>query len=197
MKQYIVIGILTVVLIVLIALTTLLALNDFSIANIDILSIKGMQNKKQELTLKEAELTVAEVGFQSATSALQNAKDAYAASKNKYDAITDEQIETIKEATKEDHYYIDWLWIVVGEYAEENNLTLNVIDSRTGNSDVDSAQGTIKIKVLGRYEDIANFVFEIENDNELRFKLDNMAMEYSKDNKVIATFDVLSMEVLF
>ena len=172
-----------------------MALNTISFGEVSVLSVSDMQKQKQDLVLEEANLMIAKSQFDVATSNLLTAQNAYKTSRDKYNSITEDDIQTIKEATKEDHYYVDWLWIVIGEYAKNNNLTLKIIDPRAGEQA--SNKGTVQINVIGRYQDIANFVFEVENDNELRFKLDNMSMTYNSDNKVSTTFDVLGMEVLF
>lgn len=195
MKQYIIAGALALVLILLIVATTWITLDTFSIGDISLLSISDMQAKKQELEVETANLITVTSTFDLSKTNLEDAQDKYKEVRDEYNSISQSDIETIKEATKEDHYYVEWLWIVLGEYAEDNNLELNVIDPRKGTEE--SAQGTLQIKLLGRYQDIANFVFEVENDAELKFKLDNMVMQYSSNNKVSATFDVLSMEVLF
>lgn len=195
MKQYIYIGALALCLLLLIAGTTTLLLKTVNIGDLSILSVKEMKEKRQDLEIAKIDLDSTKLQFDAANLRLETSKKAYITAKDSYNNITDDQIETIKEATKEEHYYIDWLWIVLGEYADQNNLTLHVVDSRTGSEA--SKQGTVQIQVLGRYSDITNFVFEVENDVELKFKLDNMSMEYSSDNKVSAKFDVLSMEVLF
>ena len=54
----------------------------------------------------------------------------------------------------------------------------------------------IKITIKGRYANVADFVFDVENDKSLRFKLDNIKMTYAGDNEIQATFDVLSLSVL-
>ena len=54
----------------------------------------------------------------------------------------------------------------------------------------------IVLVVKGRYANVADFVFDVENDKSLRFKLDNIKMSYSGDNTIQATFDVLSLSVL-
>jgi len=195
MKQYIILGVLTLVLILLIVGTVFVALKTVNFGDVSILSISDMQKQKQELQLEEANLVIIKSQFDVARNSLESAQSAYKASRDRYNNITEQDIETIKEATKEDHYYVEWLWIVLGDYAKDNKLTLKVFDPRTGEEK--SAEGTVQINVVGRYQDIANFVFEVENDDELRFKLDNMLMTYSTDNKVSATFDVLGMEVLF
>lgn len=195
MKQYVITGVLTLTLILLIAGLTFVTLKTVSIGNIKALSIEDMKAKDVELEIAMAELEVAKVQYNAANVNLESAKKAYDTAKNAYNNISEDKIETIKEATREEHYYIDWLWIVLGEYAESNDLVLSVIDPRQENEK--SAEGTVKIKLIGRYSDITDFVFEVENDNDLKFKLDNMLMEYDGNNKVSATFDVLSMEVLF
>lgn len=195
MKQYIITGCLTLSLILLITGITYVTIQTVSLGNIKALSIEDMKAKDTELKTATAELDVAKIQFDAANNNLEAAKKSYNAAKNAYNNISEDKINTIKEATKEEHYYIDWLWIVLGGYADSNHLVLSVIDPRQG-SEV-SAKGTVKIKLVGRYSDITDFVFEVENDNDLKFKLDNMLMEYSSDNKVSATFDVLSMEVLF
>lgn len=195
MKQYIITGALALTLILLIAGLTYVTLQTVSLGSIKALSIEDMKAKDTELKVAMAELEVAKVQYNAANTSLDVAKQAYETAKQAYNNVSEEKINTIKEATKEEHYYIDWLWIVLGGYADNNGLVLTVIDPRNGSEA--SAKGTIKIKLVGRYSDITDFVFEVENDNDLKFKLDNMVMEYSGDNKVSATFDVLSMEVLF
>lgn len=195
MKQYIITGCLALSVILLIVGLAYVTLKTVSIGDFKALSIEDIKAKDVELKAATAELDVAKIQFDVANNKLEDAKKAYNSAKDAYNNVSEEKINLIKEATKEEHYYIDWLWIVLGEYADSNNLALNVIDPRQGSET--STKGTIKIKLVGRYSDIADFVFEVENDNDLKFKLDNMLMEYSSDNKISATFDVLSMEVLF
>ncbi len=195
MKQYIITGCLALCLILLIVGITYVSLKTVSLGNVKALSIEDMKAKDMELKAATAELEVAKIQFDAANNNLEEAKKSYNTAKDAYNSVSEDKINTIKEATKEEHYYIDWLWIVLGGYADNNNLALTVIDPRQGSEA--SAKGTIKIKLVGRYSDITDFVFEVENDNDLKFKLDNMVMEYSENNKVSATFDVLSMEVLF
>lgn len=53
----------------------------------------------------------------------------------------------------------------------------------------------LKISVTGQYIDLSDFVFEVENDEELRFKLDNISMELVTGEQVRATFDVQNIIV--
>ena len=53
----------------------------------------------------------------------------------------------------------------------------------------------IKITVQGRYANVADFVFDVENDKSLRFRLDNIKMTYTENNAIQATFNVLNIKV--
>lgn len=52
-----------------------------------------------------------------------------------------------------------------------------------------------KIQVTGSYIDVSSFVFEVENDKELRFKLDNIVMEYVSGTTIKATFNVKNLAI--
>ena len=61
--------------------------------------------------------------------------------------------------------------------------------SSTSNSEA------LKIQVTGSYIDLSDFIFEVENDEELKFKLDNILMEYVSGNTVKTTFDVKNIVI--
>ena len=48
----------------------------------------------------------------------------------------------------------------------------------------------MKIQLQGSYIDISDFIFEVENDDELKFKLDNIRIEYVEGTTIKATIDV-------
>lgn len=150
------------------------------------LSIAGIQQKLtsvEDLMLKQID---EEKANNVSKSQLQSAKNAFDVAKNKYESIDESTIEIVQSATKEEKYFIEYLWIVLGNYASTNNLGINIDTSGTG----------IKVTVKGRYANVADFVFDVENDKALKFKLDNISMTYSENNQIQATFDVLSLSVL-
>ena len=51
----------------------------------------------------------------------------------------------------------------------------------------------MKIQVKGSYMDISDFIFEVENDKALRFKLDNISIEYVSGTTIKANFDVKNL----
>ena len=154
---------------------------------------------------------------------MQNSKNAFDVAKETYENIDESTISIIQEATKEEKYFIEYLWIVLGNYATANEVAINIVTPGATNEDSNnsdnsqagdnvedagmpsgslansttSSVGTgIKITIEGRYANVADFVFDVENDKSLRFKLDNIGMTYSGNNKIKATFDILSLAVL-
>jgi len=218
----------------LITILTLMLLLNINLGITKTLSIESINKAKQSLEIlknnynKEEQLRIAQKTDK------RDAKEAFASAKNEYEAISEETIKIVQEATKEQKYLIEFLWVEIGDYAENNNLRLIVLEpntkstftiktsaskvdivadtsksntsssgsgsstetSKTNKISINTDKSTVKILVVGTYQNIADFVFEVENDKDLRFKLDNITMTYAENNFVVATFDVLDMSVL-
>lgn len=216
MMKYKKIIILSSVLLVLIILITLAMVFDVDFKLFKNLSIAGIKVKKADVESRILENTIEQINNMNEKTDLQSAKNEFDIAKQKYENVDDSTIAIIEEATKEDEYFIEYLWIVLGNYASINNVSINILtpgsvnittensnsgenatnNQTTTNETQYSPENGIKITVQGRYANIADFVFDVENDKSLRFKLDNIKMTYSGDNKVKATFDILSLSVL-
>lgn len=195
MKRYTKLIILSVVLLVLIALITLAMIFDVDLMLFRNLSIAGIQEKKLAVEVLMQRQTVEESNNTIAKSELQTSKNSFDVAKEDYENIDKSTIEIVQEATKEEKYFIEYLWIVLGNYATTNNVAINITTPGAG-AEGETAGTGVQITIEGRYSNIADFVFDVENDKSLRFKLDNIKMTYSGNNKVKATFDVLSLAVL-
>lgn len=220
MKKYTKIITLSVVLLALIALITLSMIFDVDLVVFKNLSIAGIQQKKlavEELMQKQ---TLEEANNSIAKSTLQASKNAFDVAKADYENIDEATIQSVQEATKEVKYFIEYLWIVLGNYATTNNVAINIItpgteivqsttseDEKDNKNESEGMETTnanitnpltsgVKVTIQGRYAQVADFVFDVENDKSLRFKLDNIKMTYSGNNEIQATFDVLSLSVL-
>lgn len=225
MKKYTKLIILSVILVVIIAAITLAMVFDFDLILFKNLSIAGIQNKKVNVQGLMVQQILEEQNNLTEKNNLQNSKNSFDVAKEEYENIDDSTIEQVREATKEEAYFIEYLWVVLGNYATANNVDISIITpgstvandttnntanaaGATGGSETETEQiqqnqmntstslnSGIKITVQGRYANVADFVFDVENDKSLRFKLDNIKMEYSGDNEIKATFDVLSLAV--
>ncbi len=247
------------VLVVLIALTVTLLLVNVNLKLINLGSIKELIAKHGEAIQAEENLKKKETEYKNAVSKVNSSKSSFDTAKAKYEAISDETINVIKEATTEENYNIEYMWIRLGNYAKKNNLTIvmaepggsftdsssaskdstnkstktttttttttknddtsstnnsssnssSTKDTSTSNSttsdDISSINQTakdandkntlFKIQVSGSYLNVSDFVFEVENDKALRFKLDNISMDYVSGTTIKATFNVKNLVI--
>lgn len=232
-------------LVAFIALSVLFTLKNVTITDsIKFLSIQGLVDRKDDVLKKEQQLLAEQAKYTETLGKLTEAQNEFDREKAKYESISDETIEIIKEATTEDNYNMEYMWIKLGNYAKINNLSLIVIEpgndpevlvvgnqaapedtsnelvtseTQTGTEVTSSSaqtdfegknifedgnkqpemlendsddDRTMKIQLQGSYIDISDFIFEVENDNELKFKLDNIYIEYVEGTTIKATFDV-------
>jgi Tfp pilus assembly protein PilO len=220
-KEYKKILIMSVVLLILVICIVVVFTTDVSMAGIksgSIFTISEGKNNLNSLLEKENEV---KAEHQSALDSLEQAKNTYETEKKKFDNIDQATVDLVKEATKDEKYFIEYLWITLGNYATDNNLIIDVITpgstlSSTGetlNGNASGSQGgstgtnrpttdtssvannSIRIIVKGRYANVADFVYDVENDKELKFRLDNMKMVYKSNNQIEATFNILSLQV--
>lgn len=199
----------------------------------------------------EKELTTAQDNYYKATNSLEKAQSEYGRQKNKYNSISDETINIIKEATTEETYNIEYMWIKLGNYAKKNNLEIVMVEpggqtdsssqnnsstttsnnkSTTANNNTNNTTTTttntnttttttsgnntstdnkdnktsntsstdssvFKIQVKGSYMNTSDFIFEVENDTALRFKLDNISMDYVEGTTIKTSFNVKNIVV--
>lgn len=79
---------------------------------------------------------------------------------------------------------------------ESSSDTKENIEKTSTNSPITSSSDTLKVEITGNYLNISDFIYEVESDTELRFKLDNISMEYVGNNNIKATFDVKNLIML-
>ena len=214
-------------------LVALFALVDLDLSIVEFSSINGVIAKREELLRLEQELQSTEMKYEQAKKSLTSSQSSFSSAKNKYEAISDETINLIKEATTEENYDIEYMWIRLGNYALTNNLSISMVepggittstnsntDTQPANAQVDNTQTTaadttstaevpnsstttstnsdtlLTIVVEGSYLNMSDFVFEVENDKELRFKLDNIEITYVSGTTIKAKFDVKNVIIL-
>ncbi len=246
-------------LVLIVAALLFIAIKGIEFGKINLVSIAGIGEKKQAVDKAEEELALAELQYSTNVKSLETAKKNYEDEKEKYELISDETISAIKEATKEEEYFIEYLWITLGNYATKHNLSLAVIEpggkvnqsttTTTTNNETTVSTGTgvtgnssgvtstenaattgsptsgtkqnatdtddktnkqeesitsgltasstaLTVQVKGSYIDLADFVFEVENDKSLRFRLDNIKMKSAGGTQVITSFNVKDFTVL-
>lgn len=182
-------------------------------------SVKSIFEQKESLVQKEANLVLAKNNYDNSVSNVEAVKKNYDLQKKKYEAISDETIRIIKDAYTTQDYTIEYMWIKLGNYAQKNRLSIVLVEpggtsateesSGNENNTVTSTEennntnppnssgnsSNLKIKITGSYLDISNFIFELESDSELKFRLDNILMELVSGTTVSATFEVKNVVI--
>ena len=210
-KEYKKIIIMAVSLLVLVIGLVAVIASDIDFGLFKNLAIASLSDKKVTVDTLLQEEGAQKEKLESSLDKLEQAKNQYETEKKKFDNIDKSTIDLVKDATKDEKYFIEYLWIVLGNYADDNDLFINIHTPGSTQAPVEDAEGTegenkqpafesvadntIRIVVRGRYPKVADFVYEVENDKELRFKLDNIKMTYTKNNEIEATFNVLSLQV--
>ena len=228
-------------------------------------SVSYLLNEYNLVKKVEKELITTQDNYYNATNSLEKAQSEYNKQKNKYNSISDETINIIKEATTEETYNLEYMWIKIGNYAKKNNLEIVMFEpggqtdsssqndnstttsnntsttannksntttttpttstnKNTTNSTTTTTSGNntstenkdnktsdnktsdksntssndssvLKIQVTGSYMNTSDFIFEVENDAALRFKLDNISMDYVKGTTIKTSFNVKNIVV--
>ena len=76
-----------------------------------------------------------------------------------------------------------------------NNSTNSSTNTSSDTSASTSSSSALKIEIKGSYMNISDFIFEVENDTSLRFKLDNISMDYVKETTIKASFNVKNIVI--
>ena len=221
-------------------------------------SVSYLLNEYNLVKKAEKELITTQDNYYNATNSLEKAQSEYNKQKNKYNSISDETINIIKEATTEETYNLEYMWIKLGNYAKKNNLEIVMVepggqtdsssqntssttttsnnasttatnntsnttttntnttttttsgnnastenkDNKTSDNKTSDKSNTsstdssvLKIQVTGSYMNTSDFIFEVENDTALRFKLDNISMDYVKGTTIKTSFNVKNIVV--
>ena len=199
-------------LVLIITMLVLMIVLDFDLGFLKLSSIQTLLGKHDEILTEENKLKTKKTEYENTLKKVDESKSSYDTEKAKYEAISDETINVIKEATTEEYYDIEYMWITLGNYAKSNNLSI-IMSEPGGNfteasankdgsqsnekttSSTSSSNTMFKIQVTGSYLDVSDFIFEVENDKTLRFKLDNISMDYVSGNTIKASFNVKNLVI--
>ena len=249
-------------LIVFVGLLVYLLIAGVGIGPFNVVSVSGIAEKSEAVENAKLDLETAKTSYDSILQTLDRTKKEFNTQKEAYELISDEKINAVKEATKEEEYMIEYLWITLGNYATKHNLEVAIVEpsGSTGDMPQETTPGTttdvtdvstgtgvtgnstgvtnapttpppttttnadtnktgeeneeqteqqitvttgltasadaLTVQVKGSYIDLADFVFEVENDKSLRFRLDNIKMSSAGGTQVIASFNVKDFTVL-
>ena len=101
--------------------------------------------------------------------------------------------EQLQAANQTEEYKLDYLWTNIGLYATRNNVAMKA-DLSYGSSGVPN-QYNISFTALGQYLSISEFIYAIEKDPELGFRIEEFALVPYSEEKLQATFIIKNVAV--
>ena len=186
---------LSIIIILFLALGYVSLTNGIKIGNLEILSVKQIEQKSEELKTKIEDVnTLIDVEYPKKITDLRTASNNMKNAKSEYLQYTNLSSDTdIVSAMQEKYYAIEFLWAKLGTHAREEgvNLTFEIVSSSTGANNVND----IKFTVNGSYIAITNFIYSIENDTDLNFRIQNFKLLPYKDEILQATFTVRNIAI--
>ena len=156
------------------------------ISKVNIKGIKGLSEKNEQIEQKISDLSnVISVTYVNTESNLKRTANTLQDSKTEYEnqaALSNSQSPSY--ASQLETYDIDYLWTKLGNYARDEKVVIKIDLVASGTS---TNLYNLNFTTTGAYVNITNFIYDIENDSKLGFKIDEFKMSGSSDS-LTATF---------
>lgn len=162
------------------------------LTKIKVYGAKGIDQKNATIEEKIGELSnLISITYVGAESNLKQAANKLIDSKTEYEnqaALSNSNSSSY--ASKLESYDIDYLWTKLGNYAKDENVVIK-IEVTAGSAS--SNLYNLNFTVTGTYVGATDFIYDIENDTKLGFKIDNFKMTTATDTEVIGTFSCIDI----
>ena len=171
------------------ALSIFVVIQGINIGNLEILGIKGIQQRSNELDQKIQQAgKLAQKDYNQAVSDVQtNAKNLNEEKKNYEDMTAISQEGDVQAANQLEKYEIETLWVRLGNHATSQGAIMQMDVLQGSNSAKDVYN--LKFTATGSYISITDFISAIENDSTLGFKIEEFRMTPMQNSEDLqATF---------
>lgn len=181
----------SVLIIVLFIMAGYMCINGMTIVNLDILGIKQIQaeNKKLDDSISVASRLASTDYPTEISNVAKSLKELQKEKENYENLVTISTESDVQAAAKMKKFETEYLWTKIGNYAKKEGVTMK-LDFRNSST---GTQGLydLEFTVTGQYIGIADFIYEVENDDTLGFKIENFKLLPSQDdtNILVGTFN--------
>lgn len=182
----------TVISILLTVVIIICMVKGLTVGSFRILSISNIKQESLNLDNEVDELNnLKNAIYKKKIDDLQTATKDLTTAKQKYlDLASVSSDEEIQEANLEQTYAMEFLWNKVGSYATKEGVTLKWDVSSTGVNN----KYTLNFTTTGSYVGVISYIYALENDSDLAFRIENFKMTASGEN-VTATFTVNNVAI--
>lgn len=186
---------LSIIIVLLLVITYFSLFKGIEIGNFKISSIKQIDENSKLLDEKILEANnKIDIDYPKKREDLKQANDKMKEAEEKYAAETNASSDKELEAALQiESFDIEKLWTKLGNYAkaEEVNLKLELKSSSSGSTDTKDLSFTVN----GSYVGITNFIYDIEDDDQLKFRIYNYKMLPYQNGILQATFTVKDVRI--
>ena len=184
-----------VIILLLVALSYTMSFKGLEIGKFEIWSVKELSESSKNMDSKiEGINSLIDVQYPKKISDLKSASNSLRSAREEYLNYTNlSSDEQILRAMQEESYSIEFLWTKIGNHAtsEGVNLKFEIASSSTGGNNVNDINFTVE----GTYIGITNFIYAIENDQELNFRIQNFKLLPNDGNILKGTFVVRNIAI--
>lgn len=165
----------------------------FMIYGVEALGVSGFKGLKEKNDLIETRIESLQKtingSYKNALVTLDSTKDTLIDSKTEYE--NQAELSTLNSSNyTSEKYEIDYLWTKLGNFAKDEKIEIKMDVRDTKIDDLYDLQFT----ATGSYAGITQFIYDIENDSKLGFKIDNFSMTGANEI-VTATFSCNEIHV--
>lgn len=165
------------IIIVLLAIGSYFFLvNGISIGNFKLNGVKEIKQLGATLDSKIYEATeLTTVTYNNTNKTLNDRLNDLQSKRKEYEnKVAISSPEEIEKASTKERHQIQFLWAKIGNYATKNGLKLT-LDFRASAAGV-QGEKDLEFTLEGKYDGIANFLYNIEDDESLNFRIENFKL---------------------
>lgn len=170
---------LIMILIILLLITIgLILLNSLHLGGLNILGIRELNEKNKKIDNNIQKLAnLSNSAYQKAFNNVSESAKEYEEAKKNYDELvevsTSNEVVTANQLQK---YEIEYLWAKIGKHATDEDVTLKIQITENGTS-ATTGYYDLNFTAEGDYVGITDFIYDIENDSSLGFKIEKFKMQ--------------------
>lgn len=158
--------------IVLLVFTGFIIYKGTNIGKLEIWGIKQISEENELIDEKNSELAkLVDDSYPNALKQLNNAGEKMQEEKKKYEEEVS-LASNSKYYMQSEKYKLEFLWTKIGNYAKDNNVKPKMEVSNGSTRGIYN----LTITAVGKYKNVASFIYAIENDSRLGFKIEDFSM---------------------
>lgn len=190
--------------VILVICTVLLAIllivtltKGLQIGNCSILSYSAVEKKSDELNeLIASYETKNSNELPSIQSEIKSEIENYNTKKQEYEELLAQKQANLMSVDNSNCYDVDFLWTKIGNYATTRGLDLefNITRNSSSTENKEYLLADLNFSLSGEYDQIANFINDLENDEKLEFEIRNFQMS-NENSSLKAKFVVYKVAI--